>query len=196
MPADARLTQGWLEVDMSMLTGESNPIERVAGPSATGPSLLRERNLVFSGTTCVGGEAQALVFATGGHTELGRIAALSERTGRKDSPLERQIKRVAWLISLVAVGIGVAFLLVGVAAGLSPQAVHVKGAPEAVLARTAGSDAHQVLMAVTRWPSAGSASWPSPPGSCPDPRRHSGTRPSTTCGWLAWWAFMTRPARR
>jgi calcium-translocating P-type ATPase len=122
VPADARLIQGSLEVDVSMLTGESVPVERLAGPAREDVPLLREENLAFSGTTCVGGEARAIVFATGGHTELGRIATLSQRTGRKDSPLERQIKRVAWLISLVAVGTGVAFLIVGVAAGLPPAA--------------------------------------------------------------------------
>ena len=61
-----------------------------------------------------------MVFATGMHTELGRIAALSERTGRDESPLERQVRKVAWLIALVAVAVGLAFLPLGsLAAGLS-----------------------------------------------------------------------------
>jgi magnesium-transporting ATPase (P-type) len=41
-------------------------------------------------------------------TELGRIAALSERVGRVDSPPERQVKRLARLIAFVAVGMGLA----------------------------------------------------------------------------------------
>ena len=41
-----------------------------------------------------------MVFATGMQTELGRIAALSERVERDESPLERQVRRVAWLIAL------------------------------------------------------------------------------------------------
>ena len=32
-------------------------------------------------------------------TELGRIAALSQRGGREPSPLEREVRRVAWLIA-------------------------------------------------------------------------------------------------
>ncbi|NJP96313.1 cation-transporting P-type ATPase [Nonomuraea sp. FMUSA5-5] len=118
VPADARLTGGALEIDMSMLTGESAPVERVAGPSEDGVALLREPNLIFSGTTCVSGQAQAIVFATGGHTELGRIASLSQRGRRRDSPLEVQVKRVAWLIAAVAVGMGAAFLLIGALVGL------------------------------------------------------------------------------
>ncbi|RAJ66570.1 calcium-translocating P-type ATPase [Streptomyces sp. Amel2xB2] len=118
VPADARLTDGALEVDLSMLTGESAPAERLAGAAQEELPPLRESNLVFSGTTCVGGQARAVVFATGVHTELGRIAALSQRTKREESPLERQVKGVAWLIAAVAVGMGAAFLAVGVAAGL------------------------------------------------------------------------------
>ena len=81
--------------------------------------MLQARELVFSGTACIEGEARAVVTATGAHTELGRIAALTQRTGRADSPLERQVKRVAWLIALVAVGSGLVFVPAGVAAGLS-----------------------------------------------------------------------------
>jgi calcium-translocating P-type ATPase len=117
--ADARLLRGAVEVDVATLTGESQPVFRSAEFSdATGP-LLEARELVFSGTSCVGGEAEALVFATGMQTELGRIAALSERVEAEESPLEHQVRRVAWLIALVAVAAGLAFLPIGwLAAGL------------------------------------------------------------------------------
>lgn len=118
VPADARLTDGGIEVDLSMLTGESAPAERIAGPGLAGAPLLQEPNLVFSGTTCTEGQAQAIVFATGDHTELGRIAALSQRTQRDPGPLERQVKKVAWLIAAVAVAMGAVFLVAGVAVGL------------------------------------------------------------------------------
>ncbi|MFD8636916.1 cation-translocating P-type ATPase [Streptomyces sp. NPDC059533] len=118
VPADARLTEGGIEADLSMLTGESTPVERLAGPGLEDVSLLQEPNLVFSGTTATEGQAQAIVFATGDHTELGRIAALSQRTRREPSPLETQVKKVAWLITAVAVALGAVFLVAGVAVGL------------------------------------------------------------------------------
>ena len=120
--ADARLMTGTLEVDMSTLTGESVPVTRSADPADTSVPLLQASDVVFSGTTCTGGEADALVTSTGMRTELGRIAALSQRAGSSESPLEHQVKRATMLIAFVAVGAGIAFLPIGLAAGLSVAA--------------------------------------------------------------------------
>ncbi|HEY7962312.1 MAG TPA: cation-transporting P-type ATPase [Solirubrobacteraceae bacterium] len=118
--ADARLLDGAIEVDMSMLTGESVPVLRSAELLDVDVPLLQARELVLSGTSCTEGEGRALVFATGMHTELGRIAALSERVESEESPLEHQVRRVAWLIALIAVTMGVAFMpLAMLGAGLS-----------------------------------------------------------------------------
>ena len=104
--ADVRLLSGAIEVDMSALTGESAPALRSASDLDVDVPLLTARDLVFSGTNCTGGEAQGVVFATGMATELGRIAALSERVTQDPSPLEVQVRRVAWLIAAVAVALG------------------------------------------------------------------------------------------
>lgn len=119
IPADARLASGSIEVDMSALTGESSPVARAAGEPAAGERPIDSPVLVFSGTTCVAGSAVAVVHATGSHTELGRIAALSRRVRTDMSPLERQVRRVAWLIAGVATAVGVLFLPLGLLAGLS-----------------------------------------------------------------------------
>ena len=115
--ADARLLAGEVSVDLSTLTGESAPQQRVPEPSAA--PLLEATDVVFSGTTVVAGAARALVFATGDHTELGRIASLSQRVDRERSPLEDQVRQVARLIAVVAVVAGLAFLPLGLLAGLS-----------------------------------------------------------------------------
>ncbi len=111
--ADARLLVGAVEVDLSTLNGESLPAFRAAGADEVTGTLLEAKDVVFSGTSCTGGQAKALVFATGMRTELGRIAALTQRSTRGESPLEKQVKRVAWLIAAVAVGAGLAFLPLG-----------------------------------------------------------------------------------
>ena len=124
--ADARLLQGSVEIDNSTLTGESAAVLRQAAGGRQGGPLLEASDVVFSGSTCVGGEAQALIFATGMHTELGRIAALSERTGHDPSPLEKQVNSVARVIALVAVAMGVAFVPVGVLISHMPPQEAVK----------------------------------------------------------------------
>lgn len=117
--ADARLIDGAVEMDMSALTGESAPVSRSAGTLDTADRLLDAPDAVFSGTSCTSGLARAVVFATGSHAELGRIAALSQRNHSGESPLERQVRRTAWLIAAVAVAIGLLFLPLGLMAGLS-----------------------------------------------------------------------------
>ena len=118
--ADMRLLSGAVEVDLSTLNGESAPALRSAELQDADVPRLAARDLVFSGTTCTGGEARAVVFATGMHTELGRIAALSERVKEQPSPLERQVRRVAWLIAAIAIAMAVAFVPIAIfAAGLS-----------------------------------------------------------------------------
>ena len=119
--ADARLLEGAIEVDVSTLTGESVPVSRSAEFVDAQAPPLEARDLVFSGSACIGGEARAVVVATGMRTELGRIAALSQRVRREESPLEVQVKRVAWLIAGVSVAAGFVFFPLGaLVAGLPP----------------------------------------------------------------------------
>jgi magnesium-transporting ATPase (P-type) len=119
LSADARLISGSVEIDASPLTGESQPVTRSATRSEPAQSLLEADDLVFSGTLCTGGEAEAVVFATGMHTQLGRIAALTQRVRAELSPLQVQVNDVAKLIAGIAIAAGVVFLLIGVtAAGL------------------------------------------------------------------------------
>ncbi len=118
--ADMRLLSGAVEVDLSTLTGESMSVLRAADLVDRDVARLDARDLVFSGTTCTGGEARGIVFATGMHTELGRIASLTERIKEEPSPLERQVRRVAWLIAAVALTMAVAFIPIAIfSAGLS-----------------------------------------------------------------------------
>lgn len=108
--ADIRLLAGAIEVDMSALTGESVPTLRSAAMVDVNVPLLSAHELVFSGTSCTGGEARGVAFATGMATEIGRIAALSERVKPDPSPLERQVRRAAWLIAAISVMLALSFI--------------------------------------------------------------------------------------
>ena len=117
--ADARLVDGSLDVDMSTLNGESAPVVRMADSADESQPKLEQSNLVFSGTAVTEGSARAVVNATGMHTELGRVAALSQRTKTEQSPLQMQVRRAAWLIAIIASIGAFAFIPLGmVFAGL------------------------------------------------------------------------------
>jgi sodium/potassium-transporting ATPase subunit alpha len=64
VPADIRVVScNGLKVDNSSLTGESEPISIGAAPTDDNP--LETKNLAFSGSLCVDGEATGVVFKTG-----------------------------------------------------------------------------------------------------------------------------------
>jgi len=120
LSADARLIDGSLEVDMSPLTGESAPVGRSAHHSGPPGPPLESDDLVFSGTLCTAGAAKAIVYSTGMATQLGRIAALSQRVQAEISPLQVQVNQAARLIAVIAVSAGVLFLFLGtLVAGLN-----------------------------------------------------------------------------
>ena len=118
VPADSRLIEAeGLRLNTATLTGESRPTPR-GSREAEAESALHAANLVLAGTTVVAGQGRAVVFATGMHTEFGRIAHLTQAAGDTDSPLKREIVRLSRLIALFASGLGLAFFVVGQIVGL------------------------------------------------------------------------------
>jgi calcium-translocating P-type ATPase len=118
VPADCRLVEAHgVRVDTATVSGESLPAARRAGPDRAGSPLIAE-NLLLAGTTLVSGRARAVVFATGMHTEFGKIAHLTQATGETLSPLQREIARLSRLVALLAGTLGLAFFAVGEAIGL------------------------------------------------------------------------------
>jgi H+-transporting ATPase len=81
IPADGRLAGGNIQMDQSMLTGESVPVEAGAG---------RE---VYAGALVQRGEATAEVTATATHTKFGRAAELV-RTAHVVSSQQKAVLRI------------------------------------------------------------------------------------------------------
>ena len=120
VPADIRLIEAELELDMSALTGESQPVQRCAEMVDSGVPKLEARDLAFMGSTVTEGEARGVVFATGMRTELGRIASMSQSVEEEPSPLEREVRRLCELIAVIAVAMAILFVPIAhFGAGLS-----------------------------------------------------------------------------
>jgi magnesium-transporting ATPase (P-type) len=125
VPADARIIVAeQLRIDAASLTGESRPMPRLAEPvAANGRLNVALENLVFAGTTIIGGRGEAAVYATAGATEFGRIARLTHVQVERPSPLQRELVRITRVITFIAVATAGLFYALGVMlAGMPPAA--------------------------------------------------------------------------
>ncbi|MFP1693104.1 HAD-IC family P-type ATPase [Gardnerella vaginalis] len=92
VPADVQVLESWgLEMDESMLTGESATVRKAA------------EDLVYSGSTAVSGVALARVTAVGGNSYAARLAAQAKVYTKTISDLSRGINTILKWMTIVVV---------------------------------------------------------------------------------------------
>ena len=89
------------EVDESVLTGESIPVEKKADPVETPASVADRSSMVFGSTLAVGGFADVVITATGMNTEFGKITALLEKKNESKTPLQIAIAHFSFWSGLI-----------------------------------------------------------------------------------------------
>lgn len=110
--ADATLLEGTLEVDESLLTGESVPRPKLPSPATTGsfdPGREDGASL-YAGTVITQGAGLARVHTTAGRTAMGRIGVALATTQAPASALHRQSRRI--VRGFAGAGLAMAALLV------------------------------------------------------------------------------------
>jgi P-type Ca2+ transporter type 2C len=122
VPADARVFEAInLEVDESMLTGESTSVRKITDAVANDRTVAERTNLIYGGTIVVEGRGKGVVIATGSATEMGKIATLIQETEKVTSPLQVQTADLGRKLALLAIVVaGITFLL-GLIRGLALQ---------------------------------------------------------------------------
>lgn len=117
VPADCALLESQdLSVDISMLTGETLPVERSVEPverRSGRPRIETLAPLLPAGAAVVTGSALALVFATGPQSSVGLVAGLVQGVERGPSILERQVADLSRITAAIAVLAGSATLTLG-----------------------------------------------------------------------------------
>ncbi len=100
VPADAVLiSSNSLQVDESLLTGESVPVEKDVYPQGGRKTAEEQKNnKVFMGTIVTGGKARAMVYATGMNTEMGKIAGMIQEIEDEQTPLQKRLDHLGKVI--------------------------------------------------------------------------------------------------
>jgi len=140
IPADIRIIESFdLRTNDFSLTGESTPQGKESNAIRERSVLADRDNMAYTGTTVASGSATGVVVRTGMHTEMGKIAGMTQETAETKSPLTLELGALArWLtITVVVIG-GVLFAValwqgftlftsmvyaLGIAVALVPQAL-------------------------------------------------------------------------
>jgi len=105
VPADMHLVESSnLSVDESLLTGESAPVVKQAGPLLEGVAAVPGANepaRVFSGTLVTQGTGRARVTSTGERSALGRIGQSLRSIAAESTPIQQETGRIVKRIAVV-----------------------------------------------------------------------------------------------
>jgi Ca2+-transporting ATPase len=119
IPADGRLAEAVnLRVQESVLTGESEPVEKTDKKiHEENLPLGDRRNLTYMGTVVTYGRGSMLVTETGMQTQLGHIANMIQSVEQEPTPLQRRLEQLGKGLAIAALGIVAIVFFLGVLRG-------------------------------------------------------------------------------
>ncbi len=119
VPADIRLLhETRLIIDESLLTGESEGVEKQVVLLEPDIPLHERFNMVFAGTTVMAGRGAGIVCATGMRTEVGKIARAVQITEPARPPLIIRMERFSRFIGLFVVGASIVMAAIALSRGI------------------------------------------------------------------------------
>ncbi|MCX8189871.1 MAG: cation-transporting P-type ATPase [Candidatus Diapherotrites archaeon] len=106
VPADARIIEHVnLQVDESMLTGESMPVSKDLEALPEETVLAERANMLYMNTFIISGKAKAVVVAIGKETEIGKIAKMLSEVKERPTPFQVEVDKLGKAIGLGVIAI-------------------------------------------------------------------------------------------
>ena len=115
VPADCRVLRAEeLKCDESALTGESVGVTKNAGTCEEKTGIFERKNMLYSSSFVVKGQAKAVVVRTGKDTEIGKIADLLENTETAKTPLEKILAVLGKVITVFVISVAAIIFVFGI----------------------------------------------------------------------------------
>jgi len=136
VPADSILIESTsLQVDESLLTGESVPVDKKTAEQRTGRALVgTAENTVYMGTVITNGRGKAIVTATGMMTEMGKIAGLLQSVEETQTPLQERLERMGKIMVYACLAACLIVTVTGILKGENIYTMFLTGVSLAVAA--------------------------------------------------------------
>lgn len=119
VPADGRLIECHsLKIEEAALTGESVPVtkqtEALGQVGERGVPLGDRKNMIYMGSSVSYGRGRAVIVGTGMSTEMGKIADVLAKTSEGETPLQKKLKQLSKILSVLVLAICVVIFGFGI----------------------------------------------------------------------------------
>ncbi len=118
VPADGNiLVSENLKIDESLLTGESVPVEKMAGTGNESQIKIHRKDYAFMGTLVVTGRGKMIVEKIGMDTQMGKIAGMMGDIEDEQTPLQKRLDLLGKQLITLCLAICAIVALLGVIRG-------------------------------------------------------------------------------
>ena len=137
--ADARIIESTnLQVDESILTGESLNVQKNNHILNDNTILAERKNMLYAGCSVITGRAQAIATSTGIETEIGKIFKQVVDTEEEKTPLTIRMEKFSKQISIIIVIIAIVSVIILFVNGHEPSSIFLSVVALAISAMPEG----------------------------------------------------------
>ncbi len=133
VPADAVLLESTkIEVDESILTGESTSVIKEASNLNESMDEINKNNILYMGTMVFKGHGRARVIRTGMNTQIGKIAGMIDNVDSEQTPLQKRLAQIGKFIIAGCLIVSAIVIFAGILRGEDPFNMIITGLSVAV----------------------------------------------------------------